>query len=641
MNLFRVRPWRLGGDNWLHLIILLAFVLRLYHVDYPPWDYHNWRQTQTPMVARDFARHDFKLLYPQVQWVSGAPQNPSYFSGEFSVESILAALLYRLFGEAEIFARIVVITFSLVGIYFIYELLSRHAGPIAARLGAFMYAMLPYHLFFGRVFMPDVPALSLALGGLFFLDRWTVNRKPATLLAAAGVTAMAVLQKLTVLFVGLPAFYLFWLAKRRRLFVEGELYLFAIVVGVASIAWYTHANAMAHHSGFAFVQPGLFGSHLGSWFQTEFLHRTLGALSSEAFSPIGLGLAVLGFFWPTRALAFWIFRLWVTGAGLLLFLIPDLFSANYYYFSLLLPGGAALGGLALAKLASNRAAYPLLAVILVIFAVEAIGFALPLYHHDRAPRDLGILLNRLTMPSDLIVGETGGSPNMLYFADRRGWMLAQQYDVGLLQRLMKSGALYYGDPSTADLERRRDFFRAMDEKFERLTPDEGPWPIYCLSPPSGPLRELPTGKTLTALNVNFAGEIQLLAVSLRKLTESPTSFEVLYFRRRLKESAMNFRAFLQIENQAGQAVYYAQFKPLSGYSGSGWGIGQIVRGRNVVVLPASLPKASYRICAGWLDSARATRLAILESDRESRQNCAQIGEIATHQPPGYGWFSPD
>src|SRR4051794_36495200 len=48
--------------------------------------HHNWRQTQTLMVARDFARHGFQLLHPQVQWVTnGRPGDPSYFSGEFSI----------------------------------------------------------------------------------------------------------------------------------------------------------------------------------------------------------------------------------------------------------------------------------------------------------------------------------------------------------------------------------------------------------------------------------------------------------------------------------------------------------------------------------------------------------------------------
>src|SRR3954467_14695534 len=119
----RLARWR--GDYWLWLIILLALCLRTYHIAYPPWDYHNWRQTQTLMVARDFDRHGFRLLHPQVQWVNArGPDNPSYFSGEFSIESVIAALLYNLFGESDTLARIVVITFSLFGILCLYELLN-------------------------------------------------------------------------------------------------------------------------------------------------------------------------------------------------------------------------------------------------------------------------------------------------------------------------------------------------------------------------------------------------------------------------------------------------------------------------------------------------------------------------------------
>jgi hypothetical protein len=86
-------------NPWLLLILLLAFALRSYHLAYPPWDYHNWRQTMTLMVARDFARHDFPLLHPQLMWLSqNRPADPSYFSGEFSIQSIAAALLYGLLG---------------------------------------------------------------------------------------------------------------------------------------------------------------------------------------------------------------------------------------------------------------------------------------------------------------------------------------------------------------------------------------------------------------------------------------------------------------------------------------------------------------------------------------------------------------
>ena len=158
----------------IFLILVAALALRSWHLTEPPWDYHNWRQTITLMVARDFARHGFPLLHPQVQWVShNRPSDPSYFSAEFSIQSIGAAVLYKVFGESDTIARVVVIAFSLAGIWFLYDLLRRRAGPLAAFLGAFIYALLPYHVFFGRVFMPEIPAISLALGALDMLDRWT------------------------------------------------------------------------------------------------------------------------------------------------------------------------------------------------------------------------------------------------------------------------------------------------------------------------------------------------------------------------------------------------------------------------------------------------------------------------------------
>jgi 4-amino-4-deoxy-L-arabinose transferase-like glycosyltransferase len=626
-----LRRWsRPRGDVWLGAILLLALAVRTYHVAYPPWDYHNWRQTQTLMLARHFAQHGFDLLHPQVHWVgSGGASNPSYFSGEFSIESILAGLLYRIFGESEIAARAVVIAFSLLGIYFLYKLLERRAGPLAACMGAFLYALLPYHWFFGRVFMPDVPAISLALGGLLFLDRWTGDRKPGTLIASAVLTSLAILQKLTVVVVCLPALYLFWLAKGRRIFVQGEIYFFAVIALGPSIAWYLHAAALGHHSGFAFVQPGVFGHNVGSWLNMDFLRRLLAPLASEAFAPAGLLLFLLGLFWPVRNPAFSIFRFWTVGAALLLLLIPDLLSANYYYYSLLLPPAAGLGGLVLAKMASARAAYPLLGLVLVLFTIEAARAVLPLYQEDRAPRDLGLLLNRLTVPSDLIAGETGGSPNLLYFADRRGWMVAGHYELAFVKNLEKAGAHYFVDPSTADLAQNPEFFRLMDANFERLSSDEGPWPIYRLNRERAAIEKLPDG--IKPLHINFGNRVELLGVSLRRLTDSPTSFDLVYFWRPPESAAADLRFVLDVQNAEGKLMTQMVYRPRLGQ-------GPILRGESIVVLPASLPRAECLICAGWRDEHRQKRLAVIGTNLQTTWNCAAIAEIEILQTPFYGWF---
>jgi hypothetical protein len=564
------------------------------------------------------------VFRPRVQWVGGdRAADPSYFSGEFSIESILAALLYKLFSEQIVFARIVVIAFSLAGIFFLYELLHRRAGPIAARAGAFIYTLFPYHLFFGRVFMPDIPALTLALGGLLLLDRWTEDGKQRTLFAAAIVTAMAVLQKLTVIFVGLPMLYLFWLSTGRRLFARRDVYVFAAIVLAPTFAWYMHSGALARQSGFAFVQPHLFGRNLGVWLQPGFLHRIFTALSSEALSPVGLGLSLMGFFWPARSPSFSIFRLWIISAGLLLFFIPGLLSANYYYLSLLLPGAAALAGLGLAALVRSRAAYPVIGVLLAVFAFDALRSALPLYYEDRAPRDLGVVLNRLTAPGDLIVTETGGSPNVLYFADRRGWMLVHQYDLALVRKLANAGAAYYADASVADLSARREFFRAMDANFERLTADPETWPIYGLSAPAGPVRQLPPQGTRNPLHIKLGQHVELLDASIRMLTESPASFELLYYWRCLEQPATDLHLLVQVMQSTGEIAYSSA----SAAGRRSMSPGEILCQRTVVVLPAAVPKGKYQI---WIGRPGA-------GQEEQR---ARVGEFEIRRTFHYGWFTP-
>ena len=441
----------------LPLILLAALALRSWHLLDPPWDYHNWRQTITLMVARDFARHDFPVLHPQVMWVSrNLPAAPSYFSGEFSIQSVLAAALYKVFGESDVLARLMTIAFSLAGIYFLYKLLERLAGPRAAWIGASIYALLPYSIFFGRVFMPDIPAVSLALGAL-----WAAG--PVLSFALA---SLAVLQKLTVAFVGLPLVYL----VRRRI-----LHPAALLAAVPPAAWYLHSAAMARESGFAIMQPFRFGRDLGLWLQPAFLGQMLRALAFEAFSPVGLALAAIGLFWPRRSPAARVFRLWIAGGAAVLILSPSLLPANHYYFAVLLPAGAALAGLWLAQLPRLP-----LALILAAFSAGALYSALPLYEPDRLPYELGVELRRITSPGDLIVTETGGSPNVLYFADRRGWMLGGVYDPAVLERLHSAGARYYADVFARDAVERRAFFDSLDARFRRISPPDAPWKIYDL-----------------------------------------------------------------------------------------------------------------------------------------------------------------
>lgn len=591
------------------------------------------------MVARDFARHGFDLLHPHVN--GAGPHNPNYFSGEFSIQSVLAAILYKSFGESDTLARLVTIVFSLAGICFLYNLVHRHAGGAAASLAAFVYSLLPYHIFFGRVFMPDIPAISLALGGANFLDRWSSEQKWRFLLSAAAFTAAAVLQKLTVIFVGLPLLYIFWLARGKRLWACRELYVFGAIVGIPGVAWYVHSAAMGRQSNFFVMQPFVFARHLQLWTAPGFLRDIAKAAATEMLSPSGTVLVVLGVFLAgsSKLAAFW--RLWLTGGISLLVLIPDILPENHYYLSLLLPGAAALAGMAIARVVRFRAGWLIVSALMAIFAFDCARAVLPFYAADRAPRDLGLLLNRFSAPDDVLITESGGSPAILYFADRRGWILDRSYNPLLLQSLEGKGARYYADVFQSDLQEHANFFQLLNVQFDRLTAETTPWigQIYDLRRDDDGTKDM-LGAEAKFL-IDFGDQIELREFTLHRLLEWPPAFEVTCYWKCLKP-VTNLRIFVHITNAAGETAAQWDHWPSGGKRPvSGWSPGDIIRERYVAGLPGALPGGKYQVWIGWFDPASGLRLPVVRSATATQDNRANVGEISVRFPRQDGWLRRD
>ncbi len=78
---------------WLLLIVILAFSVRLYCIDFPLADWHSWRQADTSAVSRNFVKSGFDILHPQFDDLSNVPsgkENPQgYRFVEFPFYNIL------------------------------------------------------------------------------------------------------------------------------------------------------------------------------------------------------------------------------------------------------------------------------------------------------------------------------------------------------------------------------------------------------------------------------------------------------------------------------------------------------------------------------------------------------------------------
>ena len=93
----------------LFFILLVGFLLRVQNVNQPYTDIYSLRQCSTAMMAENFYKGNWNILYPQVNW-SGP--GPSYQGREFQTVTYLSALLYTVFGAIWIMGHFCLVSIS-------------------------------------------------------------------------------------------------------------------------------------------------------------------------------------------------------------------------------------------------------------------------------------------------------------------------------------------------------------------------------------------------------------------------------------------------------------------------------------------------------------------------------------------------
>src|SRR5262249_51022539 len=106
----------------LLFIILVGALLRFESIGQPFVDKFSWRETSTAMMAQNFYRGHWNILYPEVDW--GGP-GPNFQGREFQTVTYIAAILYIPFGQHEWVSRFVTLSFGLWGIFALYQLVRR------------------------------------------------------------------------------------------------------------------------------------------------------------------------------------------------------------------------------------------------------------------------------------------------------------------------------------------------------------------------------------------------------------------------------------------------------------------------------------------------------------------------------------
>lgn len=233
----------------LLIILLGAFMVRLYRFNNPIADWHAWRQADTSSVSRNFVKYGFDVLHPRFDDTSNIPSgkdNPQgYRFVEFPVYNIFQAGLYKIFGKFTIeeWGRLVTIISSLLSLAFIYLLVKKYADSTVALFAAAFYAFLPFNIYYGRSILPDTSMAMAALGGIYFFDKWldkSTSKNPVNwfwFLFSLMFTASALLLKPYALFFTLPMIYLAFTKFGFNLYKKWQLYVYLIISITPLLLW--------------------------------------------------------------------------------------------------------------------------------------------------------------------------------------------------------------------------------------------------------------------------------------------------------------------------------------------------------------------------------------------------------------------
>jgi 4-amino-4-deoxy-L-arabinose transferase-like glycosyltransferase len=448
------------------IIVLIAVVVRLIHIEQPFVDPWSWRQSDVAAIARNYLENGFHFNRPQIDWAGNAE---GYVGTEFPILPFVAALCYKITGVQEWVGRIQGVVFFAAALPFFFLLIRRIFGEVPAVWATFFYAFAPLSIVASRAFMPDIPSLSLALAGMYFFLVWVEENDWRFLVASAVLISIALLIKLPTAVIGVPLLYLVVAAvyDRRnssgdsvgghkpplqdllkRLLASWELWLFALITLVPSAIWYWHAHRIAEtFYPYHFFGGGGFRIMNAAWYWKIAKQTALSSLTPMLFT-----LAALGAFVAPRGKYTRIFHWWFAAMAVFIFAVG--WGNRHQWYQLpLVPIAAVFAGCACqwvaSWLGSHRLVLALASVLLAAaFGISSYHCVLPFYRPAAAGlRNLGLELKEATTPSAVIIAADDGDPTVFYYAHRKGWHFLED-------------GIYQGNPSDsaqviANLEKLR------------------------------------------------------------------------------------------------------------------------------------------------------------------------------------------
>ncbi len=198
----------------LFAFLALGFYLRVYHIDFPSIGYHNMKENEYLCQAMNQPRYGDYLR--RIQCLGGMDAGPSYFEEYPQMPLIpwIILLSWKVLGHHFWSARIGFTLLSTASIYLIYLVAKRLTkNEYISLVSAFLSAIMPLLVFFGRNIQPEGPALFFLLLGTYYYLKWLDDYKTKSIVFSGIAFAICGLLKYTFLIVFIPVLAIFPFVK--------------------------------------------------------------------------------------------------------------------------------------------------------------------------------------------------------------------------------------------------------------------------------------------------------------------------------------------------------------------------------------------------------------------------------------------
>jgi len=196
------------------VIVLIALLLRLYKFSSPIADWHSWRQADTSAVSKIYVEEGINPLYPRYYDISTTQTrlfNPEGLRFvEFPIYNTIVAFFKLNVGyfSIEQWGRLISILSSITTLAFIYLIGRKYLGRMGAYLSSFLFAILPFNIYFSRVILPEPLATMFVVSSIWFFILYIHNEHRKHLIISSILFSLALLVKPFTVFYGLALVYL-------------------------------------------------------------------------------------------------------------------------------------------------------------------------------------------------------------------------------------------------------------------------------------------------------------------------------------------------------------------------------------------------------------------------------------------------